>query len=438
MSVFRSGAVKVVVNGSEPDDDVCKRLKGNKLGCNLKFVPRSVESRCVAMSLRVKNLLTAVGTAMNASAVAVQNRRADFRLRVQHAALALPLLMAVALVLALFGFADRSEAGFDRRILNIARAAAGGFSDDDLHAVTAKMDPAMLALARRYDPSFRASSATALTLSTPPSGFGRSDLTVREAVDFNESLPFSTEMNPAARPFSEKIALADRERAIQCMTEAVYYEAAFEPIDGQRAVAQVILNRMRHPAFPKTVCGVVYQGSNRVTGCQFSFTCDGSLVRRPAAWAWERARKVAEAAMSGSVMKEVGGATHYHADYVFPYWAPGLSKVSQIGAHIFYRWPGGWGLPQAFNGKYAGSERPGVDVDGYPRQTDVQLATLQQVVDATRLTAALSMPTTASRAPVEVVVVEEERPAAISLPAEFAVPPAPVRPSRPPRLAMPG
>jgi spore germination cell wall hydrolase CwlJ-like protein len=374
---------------------------------------------------------------MNASVIAATYRRDEFRLRATHAALAAPLLVA-AVVLALFGFADRSEAAFDKRILNIARAAAGGLSDNDLEAVTGKMDPAMLSLARRYDPAFRASTATALTLSTPPSGFGRNELTVREAVDFNAALPFSTDANPAARPFSDKIAANDRELATQCMTQAVYYEAAFEPLDGQRAVAQVILNRTRHPAFPKSVCGVVYQGSNRITGCQFSFTCDGSLARRPAAWAWDRARKVAEAAMAGYVMKAVGGATHYHADYVFPYWAPGLAKVNQIGAHIFYRWPGGWGLPQAFNGKYAGAERPGFDVDG-DRPTDLGLAAAQQATEATRLVASLAADTSTAQAHAEPLIVEEERrPEAINLPPELATPAAPVRPARPPRLALPG
>jgi hypothetical protein len=112
---------------------------------------------------------------------------------------------------------------------------------------------------------------------------------------------------------------------------------------------------MRHPAFPKTVCGVVYQGSSR-PGCQFSFTCDGSLRRPPQAAAWNAARRIAEEALAGHVEAEVGEATHYHANYVAPYWAPKLAKLTQIGAHIFYRWPGVWGRRGAFNGQYAGGE----------------------------------------------------------------------------------
>jgi hypothetical protein len=148
----------------------------------------------------------------------------------------------------------------------------------------------------------------------------------------------------------------DERRALLCLTQAVYYEAGFEPLEGRRAVAQVVLNRMRHPAFPKSICGVVYQGAG--TGvCQFTFVCDGALYRRPAEAAWNQAEQIARVALGGYVEKSVGEATHYHADYVAPRWAPLLSKVAAIGQHIFYRWPGGWGQPAAFTGRYAGEPR---------------------------------------------------------------------------------
>ena len=148
----------------------------------------------------------------------------------------------------------------------------------------------------------------------------------------------------------------DRARAVQCLSQAVYYEAAREPEVGQTAVAQVVLNRMRHPAYPKSVCGVVYQGSARVTGCQFTFTCDGALRWAPEPALWRRAKAVAERALAGYVDKRVGSATHYHAQYVAPYWAPTLVKMTQVGQHIFYRWTGPWGEPPAFTGRYAGGE----------------------------------------------------------------------------------
>ena len=125
---------------------------------------------------------------------------------------------------------------------------------------------------------------------------------------------------------------------------------------GRRAVAQVVLNRMRHPAFPKSVCGVVYQ-RNSTPVCQFTFVCDGSLYRQPAAAVWNQAEQIARAALAGYVERSVGAATHYHADYVAPAWAPMLTKVSKLGAHIFYRWPGAWGQPGAFTGRYIGEPR---------------------------------------------------------------------------------
>jgi spore germination cell wall hydrolase CwlJ-like protein len=136
-------------------------------------------------------------------------------------------------------------------------------------------------------------------------------------------------------------SINDRSQAIECMTSAILYEAGFEPREGQEAVAEVILNRLRNPVFPKTICGVVFQGSNRRTGCQFSFTCDGSLRKIMPAEVATRARAVATKAVDGELVAHTSGATYYHADYVMPYWAPTLVRVAAIGRHIFYRQPGG-------------------------------------------------------------------------------------------------
>jgi spore germination cell wall hydrolase CwlJ-like protein len=109
-------------------------------------------------------------------------------------------------------------------------------------------------------------------------------ITPDDALAWNASIPISDLANPGARPFLLAAASeADRARSIECLTAAIYYEAATEPLDGQRAVAQVVLNRVRHPAYPSTVCGVVFEGARRITGCQFTFTCDGSLRRPPMA-----------------------------------------------------------------------------------------------------------------------------------------------------------
>lgn len=176
------------------------------------------------------------------------------------------------------------------------------------------------------------------------------------ALDLNRAIPFSRENNVPAAPFQFKGDKEVRDRALECLTSAVYYEAGSEDPTGQQAVAQVILNRVRHPAFPASICAVVFQGSTRETGCQFTFTCDGSLMRMANANGWARARKIAEAALSGAVDAAVGLSTHYHADYVVPYWATSLDKNAQVGAHIFYRWPNGWGKLAAFHQKYSRKE----------------------------------------------------------------------------------
>jgi spore germination cell wall hydrolase CwlJ-like protein len=177
-----------------------------------------------------------------------------------------------------------------------------------------------------------------------------------QALKLNAEIPVIAGPNPAAAPFQFKGSAAARTQAINCLASAVYYEAGNQDVDGERAVAQVVLNRVRHPAFPASVCGVVYQGSTRVTGCQFTFTCDGSLNRQPDVDGWRRAMSVAQAALSGEVYTPVGWATHYHADYVVPYWAATLAKNTIVGAHLFYRWPGAWGQPAAFTKAYAGTE----------------------------------------------------------------------------------
>ena len=178
----------------------------------------------------------------------------------------------------------------------------------------------------------------------------------QDALKLNAAIPVAEGPNPAAKAFKFKGDKAARAQALECLTSAIYYEAGQETPEGQRAVAQVVLNRTRHPAFPSSICGVVYEGSTRATGCQFTFTCDGSLYRGADAVGWRRAYKVAEAAISGSVYEPVGNATHYHANYVVPYWASTLAKNAVVGAHIFYRWAGGWGEPAAFTKAYAGRE----------------------------------------------------------------------------------
>ncbi len=251
----------------------------------------------------------------------------------------------------------REGAGRERGLSALTR----GYGEVAFRRLTADMDPAMMALAKRHDgvaskdywgrvPGWESYNLARL----PVLGVGT--MTEDEARLVNALQKVSSEPPPPARPFILKASVEDRAAAIKCLTQAIYYEAAVEPVEGQRAVAQTVLNRVRHPGYPKSVCGVVYQGALRQTGCQFSFTCVGSLARVPNALIWSRAERLAIEALGGHVETSVGTATHYHADYVSPYWAPTLYKIAQIGRHIFYRWTGPWGLPPAFNGKYAGGE----------------------------------------------------------------------------------
>jgi spore germination cell wall hydrolase CwlJ-like protein len=207
------------------------------------------------------------------------------------------------------------------------------------------------------DSPIAAAGAAALIQATTGDDANKVQAVGDQAKLINAALPFSDAPVLAARAFVLPAGeTLDQRRAVLCLTQAVYYEAGFEPVEGRRAVAQVVLNRMRHPAFPKSVCGVVYQHSSTPI-CQFTFVCDGSLYRKPEAAAWKQAEEIARAALSGYVERAVGSATHYHADYVAPSWAPMLTKITQLGAHIFYRWPGAWGQPAAFTGHYVGEPR---------------------------------------------------------------------------------
>jgi Cell Wall Hydrolase len=172
----------------------------------------------------------------------------------------------------------------------------------------------------------------------------------------NDATPFTkTDVDPAA-PFKFAGNNVDFERAVDCLAATIFYEAGAEAVAGQMAVVQVVLNRTRHPAYPHTVCGVVFQGHERRTGCQFSYTCDGSMVRRPSNVSWERFRALSRAMLGGLVYAPVGTATHYHTDWVLPKWSASLDKVRAEGTHLFFRWHGAWGSRKAFSARYAGGE----------------------------------------------------------------------------------
>jgi cell wall hydrolase len=145
----------------------------------------------------------------------------------------------------------------------------------------------------------------------------------------------------------------DSARQMRCLAEAIYFESRSEPEDGQAAVAQVVLNRVRSGIYPTTVCGVVYQDRNRPFACQFTFACEGKSLRIEEPGPWAVATRIAQDVVSGANYNaKVGEAVNYHANYVSPFWVGYLRKVDRIGAHIFYAMRDGvnW-APGALNGR---------------------------------------------------------------------------------------
>ncbi|HEY0051872.1 MAG TPA: cell wall hydrolase [Caulobacteraceae bacterium] len=259
--------------------------------------------------------------------------------------------------------------------LAVAQLTGPELSEAALTRVKGRLTSSQLAVAARHDPAAQLTPTVvyggltpgweSFTLQGKPP-LAASTVDGLRAQQLNASIPAVKGAIVPARPFVLTTGGEMRRRALRCLTQAVYYEAALEPTPGQEGVAQVVLNRMRDPNYPNTVCGVVYQGAERVTGCQFSFTCDGSLARAPVPWAWERARRVAERALNGYVAARVGTATHYHADYVYAWWSPTVLKLTQVGAHIFYRWKGAAGELSALVQRYAGRE-PSIDEARFAR-----------------------------------------------------------------------
>jgi spore germination cell wall hydrolase CwlJ-like protein len=246
-----------------------------------------------------------------------------------------------------------------------------------LGAPATRLPPPRGHLDGHYAGHLTTSAATSLDPSidaVPPQAFAQ--VTPEQALAINASIPMSLAPNPAAPPFrlvaSDPV---DQLRAQTCLTLAVYYEAASQGDEGEAAVAQVVLNRLRNPVFPKTICGVVFQGSTLPTGCQFTFTCDGSLNRPANPAGWKRASQVAERALGGYVEPLVGQATHYHTVWVVPSWQSTVDKVAQIGAHIFYRWSGPRGRLGAFGFAYAGAEPLPPNVHGFDFGPTVSVAT---------------------------------------------------------------
>ena len=267
------------------------------------------------------------------------------RQRASVAAAVLGGVVGVAVGMAYLGGAVAQSATVRGQAYRMAGAYDSGFTDEAVAAAVGGLDASALEIARRHDPytvagdaqrDRRSAQLTALLERQGQAALTRASTGTRDADE--AGLRGGTTVDPA-RPFRLNGAL-ESSRDLDCLTTAVYYEARGEGQSGMQAVAQVVLNRARHGAFPQTVCGVVYQGAGRRTGCQFSFVCNGAINGRREPAAWERARRVAAGALSGHVYAPVGNATHFHTTGVNPRWSGSLVRVTQVGSHIFYRFGG--------------------------------------------------------------------------------------------------
>lgn len=282
---------------------------------------------------------------MHFSPQAPDTLRPDSQVQVRPAAVAAAFgaLVGVAIGCAYLGGVNARTTTVRVQAERIESATAAGFTEEALAAAAGGLDASALAIARRHDPytvaggAQRDRQAELLTARLEQLRASKAPLLRR----------VSLTAGPAAQPLRLGSTL-DSTRDLDCLTQAIYYEARGEGRDGMRAVAQVVLNRVRHPAFPKSVCGVVFQGAGRRTGCQFSFTCDGSMRARINRAAWNRARDVASSALSGAVYSSVGNATHFHTTAVAPIWRSSLVRVSQVGRHLFYRFGGRAGAGSSF------------------------------------------------------------------------------------------
>lgn len=303
----------------------------------------------------------------------------------RHAAAPVAFAAVAALVTALAAGVNANSSprlDMDRTAEAVAEAANGRYDILGMAGVMSRLDGAQLALALRHDPAMGTAGLPGLTvgweslrLGGKPDPFAQT-LNGTEALRLNALAADEVGVKSAPPFFLRTASTEDRIRATRCLTQAVYYEAALESDEGQAGVAQVVLNRVRDPNYPNSICGVVFQGAERNTGCQFTFTCDGSLARAPVAWAWRKAEIVAKRALEGAVSSKVGSATHYHADYVRPWWAPSLTRVTQSGAHIFYRWNGAAGTVASLTQAYSGRE-PVIDEARFARPRDVMVAQIE-------------------------------------------------------------
>jgi len=278
---------------------------------------------------------------------------ARYRMRALMAASSIGLLIGASAGAAYLGgrlARDASNAKEAARLMQVADTNGGEVSSV-LASEGARFNPSAMAIASRFAAYGRsANGQNSLASQTLAALRTTTDIRSQHATVLRANFTTSDLKGPLGsdtlisdhpvRAAAAMVFKAHSQNDADCLTQAVYYEARGEGVDGMRAVAQVILNRVRHPAFPKTICNVVYQGALHGTSCQFSFVCNGAMGARVEPTAWRRARDVAGAALEGYVMKSVGTATHFHTLSVDPMWSATMVRVATVGGHAFYQFRG--------------------------------------------------------------------------------------------------
>ncbi|WP_411289074.1 cell wall hydrolase [Phenylobacterium sp.] len=273
------------------------------------------------------------------------------------------------------------------RAVRIAQAAEGGFSESVLQRNTTGIDAGVLRVARTHAP---------LT-TTDAAERERQAAMLADRLDRQQAAKAAPPMRDSLdKPFRSAAAPSSD---LECLTQAVYFEARGETPRGQQAVAQVVLNRVRHPAFPKTVCGVVFQGAAKHRGCQFSFACDGSMRRGREASAWTRARQVAARTLSGAVLGDVGSATHFHTTNVAPQWGPRMRRMAQVGVHVFYGFNGRGPAAQAYRPAAPSVEQAVLTSAPHAVELMIAAAVVEKAADAAVGAITPALATTAQPAP---------------------------------------
>lgn len=320
------------------------------------------------------------------------------------------MLMGLAVGCAYLGGTAAKATTVRNQAERIEGATAAGFTEEALAAAAGGLDESALAIARRHDPYTVAGGAQR----DRQAELMTARLEQLRAQPATNALRQVSLTGPvAAQPFRLGGAL-DASRDLECLTQAAYYEARGEGRDGMRAVTQVVLNRVRHPAFPKSVCGVVFQGAGRRTGCQFSFTCDGSMRGAVNRAAWNRAREIASSALSGSVFAPVGNATFFHTTGVSPGWRHAMVRVNQVGDHLFYRFGGRSGS----RGSFTYAARPSGPAEG-PRLIQASMDPTATVREAGAVAYSLL---TSQDAPAEAAPAAAPAPIVVEAPAAAPAP----------------